>query len=168
VNRNDPTVFAGSTGERAYDSKRSRGLPIETPRYREILFRSQIAVNVAGAGYDCARHWEILAAGAALFTQELDIVVPEPFTDGVNCFVFDSLGAFEARLDELLAAPKRVAEVAAAGHAHLKAHHRTRDRAAYFVARVREHIDRSGCCEQFFLGPRKPTVLEGLRKRWSA
>lgn len=167
LNRNDPSIFCGSTGERAYSSVKGQGLPLETPQYREILYRSQIAVNVAGAGYDCARYWEILAAGAALLTQEIDIVIPHPFSDGLNCFVFDSLRAFETRLDELLGAPARVAEVAAAGHAHLLAHHRTRQRAEFFLATVNRHIDRDGICAPFYLGPRSPTLLEKLRKRWS-
>lgn len=152
--RNDPGIFYGSTGERAYLSNKSCGMPIETPKYRDILCRSQIGVNVAGAGYDCARLWEILAVGAMLLTQELDIAIPHPFTDGVDCVTFKSPDEFEAKLDQLLSNPAVVGQIADAGHRHLLQYHTTTARAAYFVDRL-HLLDQDKSCQSFYIGPRK-------------
>lgn len=153
-NRNDSTIFCGSTGEQTCSSlKKLRSSPMGSPKYREILFRSQISVNVAGAGYDCARFWEILAAGALLFTQEVDITIPHPFSDGVNCVVFKSLDEFEEKLDGLLSNSTSIAQIADAGYQHLLKYHTTQSRAGYFLDIALANIYREGCCESFFAGP---------------
>jgi hypothetical protein len=144
VARGRPDVLAGATGERAYDPAHPRGLPVETPMYRDVLHRSQISVNVPGAGYDCARYWEILAAGAMLLTYTPDIVIPHGFTDGVDCVTFDSLPELEAKLDFYLDRPDEVATIAAAGHQRLLRHHTTAARAAWFLEQAGRMLELSG------------------------
>lgn len=152
LNREDDSIFSGSTGECAYlRPSKAKGYPLETPKYREILFRSQIGVNVVGAGYDCARYWEIPAAGALLLTQELDISMPYPFTNDTNCVIFKSVDEFGEKLDSLLANPSLVEEMAAAGHEHLMKYHTTRERAAYFLAIVSENRDNTTYCDSFYV-----------------
>lgn len=158
-NRNDNAIFCGSTGERAYLSAKSHGMPIETPIYRDILCRSQIGVNVVGAGYDCARFWEILAAGALLMTQELDIVIPHPFTDGVNYVVFKSLDEFNVKLDSLLSNPDTVTQIAEAGYQHVLHYHTTTARADYFLNRIFQETSKL-VCNSFYVGPRKHSLAE--------
>lgn len=68
-----PGIVSGTTSERA--CSHAHGIPIDTPRYRNLLHRSRISINIPGAGYDCARNWEILAARAMLMSLEPDIVI---------------------------------------------------------------------------------------------
>jgi hypothetical protein len=150
LNRGDNAIFAGGTGECAYVPKKLKGKPIETPKYRELLYRSKIAINVAGAGYDCARYWEIVAAGAMLLTQELDIQMPNPFVDGEHYVVFRSLDEFQEKLDLLLADPARVAAIASSGYEHLVKHHTTAARAAYFLDIVKKSMDDDRYCTSFY------------------
>ena len=161
--RNDPAIFAGSTGERAYDQR--IGYPIETPKFRELLHRSKVSVNAVGIGYDCGRFWEILASGAMLLTQELDIQIPHPFTDGKNCVVFKSFDDFEAKVDQICAGQIDAAGIARAGCEHLLAHHTTAKRAEYFlscVARLKEP-GQGKACQSFYQGP--PPAGPGLHQR---
>lgn len=156
-------IFCGNTGERAYLSAKSVGMPIDTPKYRDVLFRSQIGVSVAGAGYDCARYWEILAAGALLMTQELDIVIPNQFEDGVNCVVFKSLDEFEAKLEELMSDPVKVRRISESGYAHLLRYHTSVARASYFLDLACRDTHKS--CQSFYSGTRD--ALTFTKKVWS-
>ena len=129
--RHPALVLSGSTGESSYNG--SNGIPLSTPRYREILLRSRIAVNVPGAGYDCARYWEILAAGAMLMTWEPDIVIPEAFSDGVDCVTFCSVAEFDQKARYYLERPDLVYDIARRGTERLLKHHTTSARAQYFL-----------------------------------
>lgn len=164
LNRRNPGIFSGNTGERAYSSYKPMTNPLETPEYRKILARSQISVNAPGAGYDCARYWEILAVGAMLLTYEPGIVIPDPFTDGVNCVTFASLNEFDEKLDFYMAHPERVETIAGAGHEHLMAFHTTAKRAAYFLEKAIPAASREGFCEAIFQGDRPRTALTRLRR----
>ncbi|KAA0892027.1 glycosyltransferase [Oryzomonas rubra] len=161
LNRDDAAIFCGSTGECAYIRSQSRGWPIKTPKYQDILYRSRIAVNVVGAGYDCARYWEIPAAGTLLLTQELDITIPHPFTSGTNCMVFKTPDEFDEKLDLLLSDPALVETIAAAGHEHLVRYHTTKERAAYFLAMVAENSGDNRFCESFY---REKPRFHGLKR----
>ena len=44
------------------------------------------------------RFWEIMAAGAACFTQRFNIVMPNPFTDGVNMIDFKTVDEFKDKV----------------------------------------------------------------------
>lgn len=148
-NLQSPAIVSGTTNERAYSTAQPKATAIETPLYRQLLRRSQISVSVAGAGYDTARFWEILAAGAMLFTQEPDIVIPHGFTDGVDCVTFASIREFEEKLMFYLNRPELVKTIAARGQARVKAHHTTKARATQFLEAVETHIARDGYCAQF-------------------
>ncbi len=169
LNRNHPAIFTGSTDERAYSSALPEPHAIETPRYRQLLARSWISVNAPGAGYDCARYWEILAAGAMLLTYAPDTVIPNGFTDGVNCVTFSSIPEFEEKLDHYLAHPDRVREIAEAGHNHLLAYHTTAHRAAYFLGLAMQAVNRSGFCEPFYAREvvQYPLVAPMIGKRYA-
>lgn len=84
----DGSDFTGTINEQAYCELQPRSTAYETPRYRQILLRSMMSVSVAGAGCDTARFWEILAAGAMLLTQDLDLVIPHGFSDGSDGVTF--------------------------------------------------------------------------------
>jgi len=138
--RHSEPILSGSTGESSYNG--SNGNPLSTPRYRDILLRSRIAINVPGAGYDCARYWEILAAGAMLMSWEPDIVIPEAFTDGVDCVTFSSVGEFDDKARYYLERPDLVENIARRGVERLRAHHTSRARAQYFLRTAIAAIER--------------------------
>jgi hypothetical protein len=138
--RHPAPILSGSTGESSYNG--ANGTPLLTPRYREVLLRSRIGVNVPGAGYDCARYWEILAAGAMLLTWEPDIVIPEAFSDGIDCVTFASLGEFDDKASYYLGRPDLVETIARRGFERLCAHHTTRARAQYFLATAASALGR--------------------------
>ena len=171
-NRNHPAIFSGSTNERSYSVTSPRPIAVETPTYRQLLARSQISISAPGAGYDCARYWEILAARAMLFTYTPDILIPNGFTDGVNCATFSSLQEFDDKLDYYLARPERVAEIATAGFEHLLAYHTTSHRAAYFLNLAIPAAKREGFCDRFYTGESEQnpllTRLLGRRNVWRA
>lgn len=147
--KKNKNFYVGNTSERSYAPRKIIGLPFETPIYRDILLRSKISINVMGAGYDCARYWEILAAGALLLSQELEIQIPNEFTDGANCFTFSSLAEMDEKIDMLLDNPQLVAEVADAGFKHLTEYHLTHHRAQYFLDTYKE-IQGEKFCESFY------------------
>lgn len=151
-NRGNPLIVSGSTNERSYTPGQPRPLPIETPGYRSLLARSLISVNVPGWGYDCARYWEIPAAGAMLLTYLPDIVIPDDFQDGVDCATFRSLEEFESKLDFYTGRPEVAARIAACGVERLNRCHTTARRAAYFLEKALEAAGREGFCERFFGG----------------
>jgi len=138
--RHPAPIVSGSTGESSYNGV--NGNPLPTPRYRDILLRSRIGVNVPGAGYDCARYWEILAAGAMLMTWEPDIVIPEAFSDGVDCVTFSSLAEFDDKARYYLDRADLVEAIAQRGVERLLQHHTTRARAQYFLRCAMSRVER--------------------------
>lgn len=147
TNFRDRTIVSGTTHECAYGDGTHLFRP--TPRYHRILARSQIAVSVAGCGYDTGRFWEILAAAAMLFTQEPDIVIPYGFTDGIDYVSFRSLDEFEDKLFFYLNRPELAQTIAERGHQRLLKYHTTRARAIQFIDRVKGAVGRQDYCDEF-------------------
>lgn len=160
LNKSRPRFYVGPTDESAYRHTRIHGGPTETPVFRDILFRSKISVNVIGGGYDCARYWEILASGAMLLTQELEIQIPNPFTDGLNCFTFNSMDDLDEKVEMLLSNQLLIKEIAEAGYLHLLNHHTTKARAQYFLDSFFS-VAKDQYCTSFF-EPKRATRLRGL------
>jgi glycosyl transferase family 1 len=143
-NKGHPRIISGMTNERAYLSSAAQSLPMQTPHYHALLARSLISVNVPGAGYDCARYWEILAARAMLFTFASDILIPYGFTDGVDCVTFSSFDEFDSKLNFYMANPDRAIVIAKQGFKRLLDHHTTARRAEYFLEHALAAIQRPG------------------------
>jgi len=152
LNRKHPAIISGWTNERSYNVGAPQPEAIATPAYRDIIGRSLISVNAPGAGYDCARYWEILAAQTMLFTFAPDIKIPDPLIDGVHCMTFSSMTEFDMKLDYLVAHPDKAVEITNAGHAHLLSHHTTAKRAQYFLDKATAAVQRDGYIERFFNG----------------
>ncbi|MBF0159879.1 MAG: glycosyltransferase family 1 protein [Magnetococcales bacterium] len=146
LNLKNQLVVSGRTKADPNAPPANRALPSFDPVYYTILRHSQIGINVMGEGYDCGRFWEILAAKAMLLTQKLDIVIPDDFTDGVNCVTFASLDEFDDKLKFYLDRPDLVRTIAERGYQHLLQYHTTAKRAEYFLRVVAAHIHCSGPC----------------------
>lgn len=132
--------FVGPTGERA--GKMSRGDSLPTPKYNDILARSCISVSVMGAGYDCARFWEIPATRTLLLSQRLPIRLPHPFIDGETAVFFDTADELRARVAELESGKLDWQAIAQAGYDHLCAYHTSAARAGQLLEVVEEAIAR--------------------------
>ncbi len=161
LNRKHPGIYVGNTGECVHGTV---GNALSTPKFHELLRRSRVAVSVAGRGYDCARYWEILASGAMLLTQKPDIVVPHPLQDGRHSIEYRSLEEFEEKLDFVLANPQDVDCIAAAGLAHIRAHHTSCARAQQLLDAVKIATQQPVWCESFY----HPDQVERMpnKQRW--
>jgi hypothetical protein len=126
-----------------------RGLPRESSLYRDVLARSRVSVNVIGGGYDCGRYWEIPASKALLLSQQLDIIIPDAFVDGVHCLSFSTLEGLGERLDNLFSSSYMIDEIQEAGYEHLLAHHTCAARASYFISKV-SNLDKNLFCDSFY------------------
>lgn len=146
---NKSKFYIGQTDESAYRHLRIKGGPTPTPMFRSILSRSKVSVNVIGGGYDCARYWEILASGAMLLTQELEIQIPNPFIDGETCIIFKTMDELDEKVDRLFSDPSIIQEIAHAGYVHLVNFHTTKSRAQYLLDEFSQ-IEKSRFCESFF------------------
>lgn len=134
LSRCQPNWFVGRTNERAY--ARDKGSFVATPRYQDIVWRSRACVNVMGLGYDCARFWEILAAGAVLISQRPAIQFPHPFEHKVNALFFETVQELGAILDELETGALSWQEIARAGQSHVQAFHTSQKRAERMLAQI--------------------------------
>jgi spore maturation protein CgeB len=77
-----------------------------------------------------------------LMTWEPDIVIPEAFSDGVDCVTFGSLAEFDDKVRYYLDRPDRVETIARRGVERLREHHTTRARAQYFLRCAMSVIER--------------------------
>ncbi|MBF0124610.1 MAG: glycosyltransferase family 1 protein [Magnetococcales bacterium] len=141
LNLNNPQVVSGRTRDAPLSLQNVSLSNIPNPLYYSVLNRSLVSVNVAGGGYDCGRHWEILAARAMLFTQKPDIIIPDDFTDGINCVTFASLDEFDDKLKFYLDRRDLIAEIATRGYQHMLQYHTTARRAEYFLRVVAAYIE---------------------------
>lgn len=161
---NDPNIFIGTTGECSYGGIGPIGAVKSTQKFRELLHCSQISVNVPGVGYDCARYWEILAAGAMLYTQEIDIVIPNPLIEDKHYVTFKYFDEFVPKLRVLMSDPDRVSQIAAAGKAHLLEFHTTRARAQYLIDCATQAATAGKYCDSFY----DPSQIkkESSKEKW--
>lgn len=145
--------WIGGTGERAYGGRgRSKGLPISTSKYQNILSRSMISVNAIGGGYDCARYWEILASGAMLLTQDIEIQIPNPLINGEHCVVFRNSEELIQQLKHYNSRPDEVNRIARAGSAHALSYHTTAKRAEYFLEKINIVRSSESFADHFYQG----------------
>lgn len=102
--------------------------------YVRTIARARIAVAVRGHSQDSLRSWEMLAVeGPLVAVQRHTLIRPYPFIDGEHVVEFGSPDELTAVLSKYLADEPLRARIAAAGHAHLRAHHTTQARARYLL-----------------------------------
>jgi spore maturation protein CgeB len=83
-------------------------------------------------------------------TFKPDIVIPNGFTDAIDCLTFESMEELDEKIDYCLANQSKVAEIVEAGHQRLLAHHTTARRAEYFLEHAMKAVARDGYCERFY------------------
>ena len=112
--------------------------------YFDVLARSRISVAYPGDGFDTGRFWEILANRALLFSPPVALTMPHPFIEGEHFIPYHNMRELH---DELLHYSRHQAQaesIARAGHAHLLAHHTSRERARYMIQTIHDVLGLSG------------------------
>jgi hypothetical protein len=70
--------------------------------FYDILSRTKIGISIGGGGYDTARFWEILANGAILLTEKIDIYDnPKERLGYERIIEFTNIDNFKIKLEEL-------------------------------------------------------------------
>ena len=100
------------------------------PRYFEVLANSKVCLSLAGAGPDCARHWEVMASGGVPFIEEMNTVLtpPEPLA-----FWFKDYEELSDQIHLVLSDIDGYSEFAAAAWRRNKKLHSTTARAQYIL-----------------------------------
>ena len=109
--------------------------------YQTLLQASRIGLSFFGSGFDTVRYWEIPAHGAMLLAERPPIRIPHNFTDGRTAVFFDDIVELEEKLTYYLNHPAMAAEIADAGHEHVKRYHTSTARAKQFLG----HVERCLC-----------------------
>jgi spore maturation protein CgeB len=105
--------------------------------YNAQLARAQVGLSLFGYGFDTVRYWEIPAHGAMLLSEALPLRIPHPFEEGIHAVHFTTTQELLDRVDYYAAHPDEAARIAAAGHAHLLAHHTSKARARQLLGWIR-------------------------------
>ena len=135
--RDIPLFWAGrehGLRRRALDHvRRITGLSLDASyppdQYKHCLLRARAGLNLAGAGFDTVRYWEIPAHGALLISETLPIEIPHNFRHGIDAFFFRTPAELAEIWAWCTAHPDDAREMAMAGYARLTAHHTARARA---------------------------------------
>ena len=136
-----------NTGMRAHVSKMCR-------EYRELGFNivignfpydfyiqkmkeSYIVVDAWGSG-DCnARFYEAVANGACVMHQKPNILIPEPFEDGVHCIEFSNEKEFWQKLQYYLDHLKEAESIGKIGQRHALQYHTSKARVEYILEKIK-------------------------------
>lgn len=116
----------------------ARGIDTQTnypqEAYRAQLLRSRACLNLAGAGFDTVRYWEVPAQGTLLLSEVLPLSIPADFVDMEEAIFFSTRKDLLDRLAYLDAHPAEVEAIRHAGWAKLRQHHTASARARQCLA----------------------------------
>ena len=128
----------GNTGESSNTGKLLIG---NTHTYTQMLRNSLCSVSAPGAGFDCARFYEILGAHTLLIAYEPPIEMPNPFIDGIHLLYFSSLSELREKVDFVLSSPiSKIIEIINAGKNHFVEFHTSLARARYLVETLENRL----------------------------
>ncbi len=105
--------------------------------YTQTLGRTRIGLNLAGAGFDTVRYWELPAHGAMLLSERLPIHIPFDFEEGKEAVYFSDLHECADKLRYYLEHPEEAAMIARAGREKFRECHTASARARQFLAWMR-------------------------------
>jgi len=102
-------------------------------RYKRELARYKIGLNLKGLGDDTVRYYEIPAYGGLLFSQKLDIIINNDFTDGKNAIFFQNIEEMKEKLSFCLTHENYVDKIRLAGYHWFTKYHTNKVRATQFL-----------------------------------
>ncbi len=105
--------------------------------YTQALGRARIGLNLAGAGFDTVRYWELPAHGAMLLSERLPIHIPFDFEEDKEAVYFSDLHECAEKLRYYLEHPEEAAMIARAGRDKFLNYHTASARARQFLAWMR-------------------------------
>lgn len=108
--------------------------------YIKQIASSKIAICVRGHGRDTVRYWEIPAFETLFLVKDPEIIIPNPFTDGVNCVQFDTLDDLADKIKYYLSHDEERIKIAKAGKEHLYTFHSNEKRAEQFLDIIKTKI----------------------------
>ncbi len=110
--------------------------------YVAELRKCLVGVCLFGNGFDTVRYWELPAHGCMLLAERPPIHIPFDFVEGESAVFFDDLADLESKLAHYLSHPEEAMAIAAAGHAHLRAHHTSTARARHLLGWLEASLPR--------------------------
>lgn len=104
-------------------------------QFHDAIRNSRLSLTVGGAGWDCYRHYEVLAYGSVPIMDFRPIQVVAPLRHGRECFYIDPQDDLVAQIEPWLAlAPAQIDRMIAAGAQMLRRHY-TADAIGRYVMR---------------------------------
>lgn len=146
----DSRIFNGSTGEISYTGVSA--VPQATPNYSRILSNSCLSVSCHGVGEDTGRFWEILGAGCLLFSQRLNIAIPDLPEDGKHCIYFTDEQDFLSKATYYMDHLDEAERIARAGHAFAQKKCSSRARFEYVVNVLNKPLQPMTLQQRFLIG----------------
>lgn len=114
----------------------SRNLPNETllpwHDYMSLMLRSRCGISVRGHGIDTCHSWETPAM-TVMVRDRLDLRIPNDFSHGVNCMLYDSADECVQHVRTLKQNPDLRQELRSRGFEHLMKYHTTEARVRYMM-----------------------------------
>ena len=117
------------------DGGARNGLSIS--EYYQVIKQSRLAVSVSGRGWDCLRHYEIVACGSVLMLNEPDIHTNNFFTPDNGALFFKSdMSDFAGKLRSLLNEPHKISKFTTTAIKHLERFFDVKATADYIISEV--------------------------------
>src|SRR5207249_4047390 len=112
--------------------------------YREAVRQTRLCLSPGGVGWDCYRHYEVVAYGSVPVLNYRSLCSIAPFRHGRHCFYYDPQADLVGQLEEWLRLPPAVLDdMVGEAQRHLRAHFTFDALAAYVVGELGK-LPRSG------------------------
>jgi len=108
--------------------------------YREAVRQSRLCLSPGGVGWDCYRHYEVVAFGSVPVFNYRGMQSIAPFRHGVHCFYYDPQGDVAEQVEVWLRLPPELLDRVAGGAQEHLAKHFTFDALAAYVLRELEAL----------------------------
>lgn len=110
-------------------------------KYQEMMSRAKINIIARGWGYDTLRRFEAPCFSGMVMSDNIPIITPYPFKDGVHIVYFkNSLMGFIQLIEDFLMHNEDRERIGKAGKEHCFKYHTTEARAKYFLEKIEENI----------------------------
>lgn len=96
---------------------------LNSNEFQKAIRQSRLCLSPGGSGWDCYRHYEVVAYGSVPLFNYRSICTIAPFRHEEHCFYYDPQADLVKQLETWLARPaKTLDQIVAAAQEHLKSH----------------------------------------------
>lgn len=142
--------------------------PIPYSEYVSTLKDSKIGISLRGAGWDTYRYWEIPFCGAVLFSETLQIEIPNNFVKGQEAEFFNNPEELSNLIDLYLSEQDLLQQMQEKCRDKLLKHHTVEARASFIIEEynksVSEQSDKINNRIDLGCGKNKPSGYIGIDK----